>query len=284
MNPRRRGLTLVELMLALAIGTVVLGVVLSLMRMLVVVDQRGLSRFEQTVDLNIAHRAIGRAMQNLIAVPPAVPLAAPEPPGLAGELESQVEDAIAAGAEQAEGESALLDAASSEPRDQLARFEIYLEEYDAGIDLPRFEIVTSQPPTSPHEAPLLDDAYDRAYAEALGYSLQEAQELALQRAYTSAYRGAFEVRPLLDDLGQPTEWVLQYSPMNPPSRPVILVRDVQALFWQALPSASQGAEWSDVWVAWEARHYPIAVRLAIALGDGTTIDWVFETAVSMGAE
>jgi prepilin-type N-terminal cleavage/methylation domain-containing protein len=284
MTRRRHGLTLVELMLALALGTIVLGIVLSLLRMLVVVDQRGLSRFEQTVDLTIAHRAIGRSLQSLVAAPPDVPLA-PEPlPAHAGDLEEQIDEALVTGAQQIEGDSALVDAADTGPRDTIARFEIFLEEFNDGIDLPRFEIVTTNPPTNPTLDPLLDDSYDRAYAEALGLTLEEAQIAALERSFTGAYRGAFEVRPILDDAGQPVEWVLQYAPMSPPSRPVVLIRNVEAMFWQALPAASLGSEWSDVWVAWEPGDYPIAVRLAIALTDGTTIDWVFETSVSVGAE
>jgi prepilin-type N-terminal cleavage/methylation domain-containing protein len=279
-----QGFTLVELMLALALATVVLGVVLSMLRMLVVVDRRGLERFEQTVDLSIAHRSLSRMMQNLLAAPPPVPASPAPPPGLATEMEAQVERALAEGAEQADGESALLDAASGQARDALARFEIYFEEFGPNVDLPRLELVTSLPPVRPIDSPLLDEIYDQAYAEALGYTVQEANELALQRAYTSAYRGALEVRPVLDDTGTPVEWVLQYAPIDPPSRPVILVRDIRGLFWQALPSASKGSQWADVWVAWEAPQYPIAVRLAMSLGDGTIVDWVFETAVSVGGE
>lgn len=269
-------------MLALALASVVLGVVLSLMQMLVVVDKRGLVRFEQTTDAAIAHRAIGRVMQNLVAAPslteaPPAPLPAHE-----GEAEAMVEQALLEGAAQAQGESALSEAAEDMERTDRARIEMFFEEWDDGVQLPRLEVVTTAPPTSPVDDPLLDDAYDRAYAEALGLSLEEAQEAALRKRFTAMYRGVFEVRPVVNDAGIPVEWVLQYSPIDPPSRPVVLVRDVHALFWQALPSASMGAEWSDVWVAWEKKDYPIAVRLAVALGDGTTIDWVFETSVSVG--
>lgn len=284
MRRPRRGLTLVELMLALALGTIVLGIVLSLLRMLVVVDQRGLARFEQTVDLTIAQRAIGRSMQGLLAAPPEVPLAEEPLPAHADDLDNQVEEALATAAPEGDAESALIDAADDSPRDTRARFEIFLEEFNDDIDLPRFEIVTATPPTNPTLDPLLDDSYDQAYAEALGLTLEEAQLAALERTYTSAYRGAYEVRPILNDAGEPIEWVLQYAPMSPPSRPVVLIRNIEAMFWQALPSASLGAEWSDVWVAWERSDFPIAVRLAIALSDGTTIDWVFETSVSVGAE
>ena len=99
-------------------------------------------------------------------------------------------------------------------------------------------------------------------------------------------RGAFE--PVyLSGAGDYTHWALDYIPIEPAGEPIRLIQDAALIDWSVLGHAAEserGERWFGLYLAQEAREYPMLIRLHVITWDNTKVDWIFEPGVTVGDE
>lgn len=281
-RPTRAGFTVLELLLALALGLVVSTTALSLFWLVSSSDERLDSRFDEAIDLAFAQETLRRAMGQLVAAKPVDPDATP----LAAEPEEDDDDAEG---EEGEGDGpeaeleieeedlpedeanaelhAIITEMTGDPAlaNQLLgvvtgidrpHFEIYFDSLGERGVLPVLEVVLMQSPVPP-------------------LALREGeQRSAVSAATLNAVRGVFEAVDLGDRM------LLQWTPVDPPGPPTALMDNIIAIEWWALPRARHGGEWVQLHAAYLQEDYPVAVRLVLWLRSGAHVDWLFETTVA----
>jgi hypothetical protein len=269
----RRAFTVIELVLALVLGTIIVISATAVFGLVGVSENRLSASFDDAAQLSIAQRVLRKSMSSLVASKPedpqvtagqakaretgegfddtGVPLGEGEEKdqkdGAAGELR----DAIAG----ATGDSALAEELTRKG-DQRAYFELYYDTSGPGSNpLQSFEVVVLESPV-----PASADAF-------------AADEDANLTRFLPV-RGVFEVLRLDDSLA------LQWRPIEPPGPPTLLVRGLDSIEWWLLPRARHGREWIDVSAAYLQEDFPVAVRLLMWTKNGSHVDWLFDTAVS----
>lgn len=292
--PHRSAFTLIEVVLSLVLGTMVISAILGTIHFATATNRAGHTRFESTIDLSITHRALTRAMQTLVAKPYGEGgFPGGEGAGIPGGGEAGGEDEgdgeNASGSEimgflQSAGidpatiqdETALADLLDQDVDEtQAMMFELfYAEAPGADVALPVLEVVTLEPPITPPPNPKLDKEYFQSIVEEEGMTEEEALEFRAESEYASTYRGVFELVQYED------RWALQYTQLDPPGRPVILLPEVRMIEIDVLPRADQlesgEDEWQDAWAAQTPIQFPLAVRFSITV-PGYEVEWVFET-------
>lgn len=273
----RRAFTLLELMLALALASVVIASAMGVLWMVVDTDRRLDERFNEQVELTTAQIMIRRSMASLVASPPIKPgskgpkaSGAPDSATPSDRTEAddpskdrdkgatKEEDPLKLHAEEA-GASPELIAELFETRFQgRPNFELYFDT-DAGPEpVQRLEIVVMESPVPP---PVVPDSSQPSEREIAGFL---------------PIRGAFALRMQDDGFYYSLVW----QPLLPAGPPTVLIRDLYQVEWSALPTKEEGAEWVPVQAAVIQETYPVAVRLALWTARGTHVDWLFETGIS----
>lgn len=272
--PDARGaFTVIELLLALVLGTIIVVSAMAVFGLVSISEGRLSRSFDDASQLSIAQRVLRKSMSSLVAAKPedpqvtagqakaretgegfdekGVPLEEGEEKGNKDGAEGELRDAIA----DATGDSALADELMRKG-DQRAYFELY---YDTsgpgGAPLQSFEVVVMESPV-----PTSVDAF-------------AADEDASLTRFMPV-RGVFEVLRLDDSLA------LQWRPIDPAGRPTLLVQGLDSIEWWLLPRARHGREWIDVSAAYLQEDFPVAVRLLMWTKNGSHVDWLFDTAVS----
>lgn len=269
MGARRDGFTLLEVMLSLALAGLVVSGVFGLLGLMhnqmrvseaTYADTRGLFR-TQTV--------VRRALQSMIAGEPTALNAGagdrdPENDDVDSGLESLRADLESVvGAEDAA--SILSGGVGADLL--LPHFELAWDEVEPGVVVPIVEVVVL-------ESPVPIDTSEMGEAE---------REITVRDSAVESFRGVFEV--VRDDFA-PEVWNLRWTPVDPPMRPMVLMRDVipQSVAWMVLPlKREEDARdpWvTDVFAAYLAEDFPLAVRLVFQTNSGARADWVFEVAVA----
>ncbi|MEO1583222.1 MAG: type II secretion system protein [Planctomycetota bacterium] len=264
---RRRGFTLLETVLAVAVGSIVLAATLGV---LTTVRQSNAALGEQSRDMNDLAQtqlAVRRAMDTLLAAPTGAVRGA-----LAGSAEEAFIDAV-------------LDTANPDPIPGLpARFEMTTG------DNPRFEMVLSRPlldrPPEPGAGSRFERRLGRTAADvgaALGVSASDLP----------GHRGAFELRRAQGEQHPDLWWVplpprpvttaggspapFDADTLPPPRR---LCRDVTALRWTGFIDSERVPRVRAV----ESSQFPAFVELEIATAGGGYGNWTMELAWTVGAE
>ena len=304
-----RGFTLIEMMIALALSTLVVGGVISLLGMIRSAESRQSQRYEEMMEASIAQRTVRKAMMTLVAAPPP-----PEPDETGDDDDDDdFEDMTEEERRQLLGEEFISDeqmqdlergtrsrdadsreAAMSElieqllerPDSPLPHFELYYEEYE-GVVLPRLEIVLMQSPVPVATEPAEIVLQQRSRVEPQSEEELRAQRVARLLAQSrGTVRGAFELMLYEDG------WALQWTPVDPPGRPYILVRNVIRCEWWLLPRGGattedgerQVKEYTNIGLAYEMGEFPLAVRLILETESGMAVDWLFETDIAPAEE
>lgn len=264
----RGGFTIAELLLSLALASIVAVACLSLLGLLYRADVMAQGRFDDTVGLSQTYRAVRTLTRNITAMPVPDPNASLAEPGeseiaaaeaaLRRQLEADgkpvQEDSLRAQAlEKARNDSKQAKEQRGDERQYVPpRFEIRLEASGSGGAMPVLEASLIEAPVPP---PF--DADDDERAAALEATM---------------IRGVIEGVRLEGSPG----WGLQWRPTSPPGKPVLIASGLAGWEWKALPRAKHGEQWNDVAAAWYDEDYPTAVRLVMLTLNGQQVDWMFE--------
>nr|AQQ75201.1 hypothetical protein [uncultured bacterium] len=266
---RARGFTLLEVVLALALAGLVVSGVFSLLLMMQRQGKVSGAILNDAVGGFRAQMAIRRAFQTMVAGKP-LPLdkkedgadAALDPSleGLRESLEGLVgaDDAAAILRGEASGET-------------LPRFQLSWDADPSGMILPLVEVVVRESPV-PVDLAAMGDA---------------EREMTLRDSAAESFRGLFEVVPEEGplDADAPEVWTIRWTPIDPPMRPMTLIRGVkpESVMWSVLPlkrDPNAKDPWVDNLASYLAEDFPMAVRLVFETESGTRVDWVFEVAVA----
>lgn len=275
MTPRRpitpRGFTVAELVVALALSTLIALAALSLLGIVTGADKAATERFNETAALQRAYRIIRSITRGATALKPSdAPVAGPEPS--AAEV-SEVEKSLRADAEkkglpiddttvhsQAIEQARALAATkamNADEREKLRpRMEVRLEARGSGGAQPVLEVALSEPPVPPTYGTDQVELWDQRTAPLI--------------------RGVVEGLP---DEKHPTLWALQWRPIDPPGTPVVIVDSLLGWEWKVLPRPRFDKSrdgWQDVAAAWYDADYPTALRLRLATAGGELLDWLFD--------
>lgn len=255
----RRGFTVIELVVAIALSAIVVMSAMSVMFFLTSSEERLATRFDDQEELIVTQTVVRRAMGSLIASKPKDPdprgavskdREAGEEGGMEAEGEAQADeltDLIAS----VTGDEALAASLMAGAEADRPNFELYFDEMD-GMVLPALEVKVMESPVPPPS-----DAWEAS--EVLGVE----QFLPV--------RGVFETLVLEDGLA------LQWRPISPPAAPTLLIRGLAAIEWYCLPHKE---DWVDVYAAYLQRSFPAGVRLVMWTNNGTHVDWFFDTATT----
>lgn len=263
MRRHRRGLTVIELLLALSLAGIVSSAVMGMYFFLAAASTRGDERFEETLDNAITYQVLLRTMQTLVAANPL-----PEDP--TGQASAGGEERgadVRGGGGGIEGPVNAFEARVA--ADQPVMFDLAWVDVGDGIVVQRLELVTLE---APFPLRLLTD-------EEVGRRVTESERARWEKP--DKVRGVIEF-----DQEASGSWNLVWRPTDPPGRPFVLLRDLVAGEWSVLEQTnlshaeSRGAStWNDVAAAFLGEDFPVAVRLVARDAEGRTLDWLFETEV-----
>lgn|GEM_PF-4666846 len=267
-----RGFTLLELLLAMAIGSLVLAGGFVIVQMAERMDDRFADRLETSNQLSYVQRTLARSLHSIVAAPEGfepreAALAAVrtaerierlrqreengdesrdrDPSRVQNPDENPAEAAPGPGGLDARGEP---DVEPAPPRfrmghvDRRGAWEDRDPEQAAAGDR-RLELLLTRPPLG--DAPL-------------GAPVRGALEL----VYTP--------RPAPD--GDEDRWRLQWTPLRPAGRPTILLENLVLAEWSVTDSQGQ----FDRFEAYEADDLPWAFRIILWTDSGAKVDWMFD--------
>ncbi|MEQ8850850.1 MAG: prepilin-type N-terminal cleavage/methylation domain-containing protein [Phycisphaerales bacterium] len=280
---RRAGFTLLEMIVALALASIVTAGVVSILGFMYKADSMMASQSDDAVDLAVTQELVRRSMQSLVSGRPLTddeldevtgseedenadeePRDPDEPPSLEELRELLGGDAAdtTANDDNNVAEDEFEDPLANPYIDTRPHFELYYVDSPAG-PLPRLEIVLFQSPVP---------------SQKLAWEDEDLGGLSLLLEDTALIRGVFELAEYEDG------WALQWTPLEPPGASTVLIRRLEYVEWQVLPRRSQGSEWKSLHSAYLHEDYPIGVRLIIWTEAGTRVDWLFRTEVIPGGE
>ncbi|MEC9373321.1 MAG: prepilin-type N-terminal cleavage/methylation domain-containing protein [Planctomycetota bacterium] len=278
----RHGFTLLEVMLATLLSSLVLAAALGLFQTIQETDERLATRYESVAEMSKVHAVLRRAMQSLVA--------APEQDA---EAEGFIEDDRAANA-LADGQASQrtnegIQEGLEEERDRERGRDNEEEDEDpTGIGIRRGA-------ASEHATFRGRNRFDLGALEASDDKVDIDRDLEIAPDGTEPWR--LEVvltqSPFMDEAGRggPVRgafdrvysrgaWRFQWTPLDPPGDPRILAEDLVAVWWAVL--LKQG--WVDAHVANLDEEYPRAVRLVLWSRSGVRNDWMFEPATIIGED
>lgn len=261
--PRRRAFTILELLIALSLASIVIGTIVGMYGLLGSANQNESERFEDAATRVISHETMQRAFGDLVA---ATPLVAPSPGGAPDEGPGTA--VLGAGDRTTTGRTALR---ATPGRNAPVMFDLSWVETEQGVTVQRLEIVTLKAPV----------AFELVDPDELEF-VPDERELARWRN-PERVRSAFEFVYVEDA----NRWDLQWRAVDPPGQPVTIVEDLAYGQWSVLKTndaetASEARRiegWTDVASAFLGEDFPIAVRLEYETRDKQTVDWMFETLV-----
>jgi type II secretory pathway pseudopilin PulG len=274
---RRRGaFTIVELLLALMLASLVLASMVAVLRVMMMADAVSAQRVDQQTDLAIAQHLMRRVFVSLGAAQPLDPATARR---LADEAardaqtsgdEADEEDALTPEDALPKDQAAL---APMAPPDIAPMFDLYFAELADGTAAPVLECVVNDPPGT-----LNPSAQRLTLADFRGVARGSTRAGALlSRRIVQTVRGRFEVVPFEETEAGGVRFALVWRGVEPASDPVVLIRGIVGLEWWVLPIDNTQRDWRPTMSAKLASEFPISVRLVAWLDDGRELDWMFET-------
>lgn len=294
-SQRRPAFTVIEMLVALGLSTIVAGAAMAVFSLLPLAEPRFKQRFDDRLDLLITQGIIRDAMDSLVAARPLSP----------EEIEELRNEALALLEERADGdddddespdgadaddpesiddEPSMTDREADEAAERLAQliesaggdeqiltdmlvqsafsdmpnFELHFETSFSGRTFPRLELVLRD---SPMPVDFIPD--EQAFTRP-GVQSQ------------SRVRGAFEILELENEL------ILQWQPIEPPGLAVTIMSNLAWVEWFVLPRRARDEEnfgWVEVSAAYLVEDYPLAVRIVLWTITGEYADWLFQTEV-----
>lgn len=245
----RRGFTLLEVVVASMLGSIVLLGAIGVMGFMRDSDRRLSERFTDTADLAIVHAAVRRAMQTMVA--------APTPPNIHQSNAAASVNETADQRAQRLREEAMRLGRDTEEKKKRPRFILESQvRGNSGPDAPRrLEVVLLDQPT-PDPSPT-----------------------------AATIRGAFEVAPEVDGLA--LMWV-PIKPPGRPVKLAGGIETItwEALAREQTDNrfARKSGAWKDSFAALYTGDFPKAIRLGLVTRRGASVEWLFEPAVTTGGE
>lgn len=288
MAPSRRGFTALELMMATAIGAVVLLAALGVFGMMERMDRFHAARFRESSDQVFAHIVLQRAMQTLVAKAERDP-------------ERMIERATGSNIDD-EGledeEEREPDDGNEELRREQARRAIIpglhgvrgeLKEQEKGRVVDEFGREVRERPMFVLEPAGVLSADNRAAPRRMEVTM-------LAQPVPGAPRSALFVRGAFEAVPTGAGWALVYVPVLPEGEPVTLLEGIRDMRWELLvpgrdssgglldrrdeDNLDKGGVRVGELNANVARQFPKAVRFIALLSTGQTVDWLFEPSVT----
>lgn len=303
---RRKAFTVMELLVALALSSVVALAAMALMSFLPMHERQTHQRFDDRLDLLVAQGIVRTAMDSLVAARPMTQeeiedlveevlrvAEAMEPQRGAGEPDRQADDARDDDASRSDDDEPDPDEVVDRADPTVVRLaEQYIE---AGRDESMLAdlIVESSFGEMPHfelhyvineyenELPRLEMVVHEPPVKQSRVETPQSVPPALGIEPMGRTRGAFEVVQLED------QFVLIWQPIEPPGDATIVLDGLAGVEWWVLPRRKHDQNeggWVDVAAAYLEIDYPLAVRLVLWTLSGEHADWLFETeAMTPGA-
>lgn len=243
----RRGFTLLEVMLASSIASVIMLTAIGLMQYASRMDGKLAQRFEDVGELGRARETMRLAMISLVGEP--------DPPDEPGQARTEL-------SRERFGDESLADRMFEDDDAPPPLFEI-------GFTIPgrRAEMDPRKIVMRLKRSPLPGDVSERQIVVG-------AFELV-----------TYPLEPYFTEEGQES-WALLWTPLSPRGEPVILAEGMRFASWQALrdpePPSNQ-MTWVDEHDARYVDDFPRAVRIEMETWGGTTADWIFEPVVEARA-
>ncbi|HVZ93356.1 MAG TPA: prepilin-type N-terminal cleavage/methylation domain-containing protein [Phycisphaerales bacterium] len=278
---RRRGFTLLEVLLALILSAMVVSGVFGLMALMSASEARHSARFNTTVDRAAAQECLRTSFRRLFS---AEALAQPAPTGeQTGEEQPPADDAkndnskkvsldehgadrgdrseVAKLVRSVLGETDLADRLlDSMDEEEPPHFFLYYPDSSSGLaaTLPRLQLTLTETPV-----PIIP-------------IMEHGRIVSPFRSSDDLFRGAIQFAAT--DLPDGSA-VMQWQPEDPPGRPTTLMSGVTQAVITVLPQQSHGGSWESLWAAYLKEDFPVAVHIELTLNTGEQLDWLFETTV-----
>ena len=251
----RRGFTLLELLLAMVIGSIVLAGGYALVGIVSRMDARFSDRLDTTMRLAFVQRTFARATHSIVAAP--------------------------------EGYDPLQAARLAVEEQEQAELYAELQDRDAFFEALSAENAEETPASREREARELEPAPARVRMGHLSkdqeweYRGEDAAlgvrrlELLLTRApfgdqtRGAPVRGAFDLVPV--DGAQGDRWRLQWTPIAPAGKPTVLLENLTLAEWMLTDSEGR----FDDYASYVASDLPWALRTTLWTEDGQKVDWMF---------
>lgn len=278
--------TVMEVLLALTLASVVVGASIGLYGILYRSDEIGRTRFERAADLAVAQITLRRIMNTLVAAPPEDPADAQNDDtqtdeGDEDEPEEESEENADETEEEAEEESDGIIVAAPADGSRIM-FDLWWQEYDAEdgppISVPIIEVVLSRPPVALRSSA---EQIDEEILEDIDDSLA-VEALRRTNRLSESVRGRIEI------VAAPEGWRMRWLPIEPRGNPHTLISGIASdesgapdVVWRALSRDEKVDEWQYDVVATLRTEFPIAVELWCRTNDNQVIAWLFETHVSV---
>lgn len=279
-TPVRRGFTALELMMATAVGAVVLLAALGVFGMMERMDRFHSARFRESSDQVFAHIVLQRAMQTLVAKAERDP-------------ERMIERATGGNID----DEGLEDEGDAFREEQARRVIIpglhgargELKEKDEGRVIDEFGREVMERPMFLLEPAGVLSADNRAAPRRMEVTM-------LAQPVPGAPRSAMFVRGAFEAVPRDRGWALVYVPVLPEGEPVTLLEGIRDMRWELLvpgrdssgglldrrneENLDKGGVRVGELRANVSRQFPKAIRFIALLSTGQTVDWLFEPSVT----
>lgn len=247
----RRGFTLLEVILASLLASLILASSVGMFTMMQRRDQALNERYQDIAELSRVQATLRRAMQTLVAAP----------------AEEQEQTAGGADAEQPQ----VVDEferprTSAEERERRRR--------EAGFRASSGHRFSLGPLPAPPEAPTVHEQAPQPWR--LEVVLMQSP-IPSQRGLGGPVRGAFDAAWTGGTAEEPS-FSLLWTPLEPEGEPVVLADNLAAVWFAVL--VREG--WTQLYSADGEREYPRAIRIAMMAWSGERHDWMFEPGTIVG--
>ena len=251
----RRAFTLLELLLAMAVGSMALGGGFTLVTMCERMDRGFTARLETTNKLSFVQRTIARSLQSIVVAPPDY-----HPQAAADALARALEDAERRRQRREDD----LDPPAIDPADAVA-------DESGGITEREIPDVPPAKPRFRMGAVLNEEGEpDRSARNVRRLELLLHRPPFGERTHLGPIRGALDL--VQTDMRGDGRWRLQWTPIVPEGKPTILLEDLTLAEWSATDSRGQFVEFD----AYEQTELPWAVRTIFWTEAGVKVDWMFD--------
>lgn len=267
-----RALTVLELLLALSLGTLVVAGATALLATLVASERFTGESFDATVDRSVARTVLERSFAGLVAAP--VPTSRRDVVRSTTETPTDEDGNPIFDPEIA----ALLEGPSESQEEPVGpdRFELRWELITPTIEAQVLDITLLRSPVETR--PLPDE---QSMSASLFASAATNDEWLSIMALRRSGRTLETVKGLIEPVQLSDGWALQWRQTDPPAEPFVLIRRLLAYEWSVLPVSLETREWVDIIRAGYDEQFPMAVRLVAETHDGPPIDWMFECIVTI---
>lgn len=282
-NQRRKAFTLIEMLVAIALASMIAASVSAVFVLLREVNQTTAFAAENAVDRARTHAALQRSFSSLVA---AIPLATSAP--------IEIEDVDGDGTP----DSGALDQIAIDPQ-LLGDLSSLFEQNEDADQQPQARLDATIAIADTSQPPFFELFYEQVSAAQLGTvnlprlavtlsSLPIDSRTPEQRAATAKWRGIS--RAVFELIFNPerANWSLVMTPTDPPSKPALLIDGLRFVEFSVLePDEPQSdinqvratSQWHTLYAAYLRQDFPDAVRFYAELESGEVLDWIFETNV-----